>query len=203
MIIAASSECLATLEPFFPRIQRVVENAWRDWITNPFASQMQHKRVRATNVWNQLIVHSRREFDGDSAVRVAVMQEWEGLLFKDKIFLRVKKGTRELLSRNYPTKLALAFNDQGQDLFEGIIRLDLIYVLDASESEIEKICIVLRHRNRVLWALPIKGGPDAAVQNVLPFAPVQPAGPSVAERVLKSKRKQTRGGDEKRRSGDR
>lgn len=192
MIVLNSSDAQATLQPYFSVIRRVVDGAWQDWLDNPLAAQMQHKRVRAMCVWNQFIARSRREFAGNADTQVTTLKEWEGLLFHDSVFMRFKKGSRELLSRNYPTSLALAYNDQKQDLFKGVSRLELIYVLDPSETEVDRICIVQRHRNQIVWWLDVKGAADDAAQNILPFPPVEPNGLPVAERVLKSKRRQER-----------
>ncbi|HZY19401.1 MAG TPA: hypothetical protein VFE82_13040 [Ramlibacter sp.] len=180
--------------PYFDILRRVVREAWDDWKTNPLAPQVQHKRVRASCVWNQFIAGAKRAFSEDSNVRVETMREWEGLLFHNKVFVRFKKASKALLSRNYPTPLALAYHDQQNDLFgSGVKRLELVYVLDESETELERICLVQRHREYIAWHLDLLGGGDDR-QEVLPFAPQAPAGPSVAKRVLKSKRSKENGG---------
>lgn len=202
MIVMNSTAAEAALQPYFQVINRVVDGAWKDWRDNPLAPQMQHKRVRATCVWNQLIARSRREFADDPTVRVTTMKEWEGLLFNDRIFVRFKKAPRDLISRNYPTKHALAYNDLKQDLFDGVSRLDLVYVLDASETLIDRICIVQRDGDQVVWRLDVKGVAGDEAQNVLPFAPVAPSGTPVADRVLKSKRKQERNDAKEQLGGD-
>lgn len=202
MIVMTSTAAEAALQPYFQVINRVVDGAWKDWRDNPLAPQMQHKRVRATCVWNQLIARSRREFADDPTVRVTTMKEWEGLLFDDRIFVRFKKAPRDLISRNYPTKHALAYNDLKQDLFDGVSRLDLVYVLDASETLIDRICIVQRDGDQVVWRLDVKGVSGDEAQNVLPFPPVPPSGTPVADRVLKSKRKQERNDAKEQLGGD-
>ena len=202
MIVLSSSDAHAALSPYFQLIQCVVDGAWKDWRDNPLAPQMQHKRVRATCVWNQLVARSRREFGGDPNVRVTTMKDWEGLLFKESVFLRFKKGSTGLISRNYPTNRALAYNDQMQDLLDGVSRLDLVYVLDSSETEIDRICVVQRDRKQVLWSIDVKGQASNKGQNVLPFAPVSPGGLPVAARILKSKRKQERDDGKEQLDGD-
>ena len=202
MIVMKSLAAEAALQPYFQIINRVVDGAWQDWRNNPLAPQMQHKRVRATCVWNQLIARSRREFADDPTVRVTTIKEWEGLLFNDRIFVRFKKAPRDLISRNYPTKQALAYNDLKQDLFDGVSRLELVYVLDPSETLIDRICIVQRDRNQIVWRVDVKGSAGDEAQNVLPFAPIAPSGTPVAERVLKSKRKQEQNDAKEQLGGD-
>ncbi|TWO68085.1 hypothetical protein FN976_24425 [Caenimonas sedimenti] len=175
-------------QPYQTQLRSVVNEAWDDWRKNPMAPQLQHRRVRATCVWNQFIARARRTFGDAANVRVTTLREWEGLLFHDRVFVRFKKASAQLLSRNYPTPLALDFHDSDKDLFgTGIKRVELVYVLDKSETEIERICLVQRHGQRIAWHLDLLGGDDKQ-QTVLPFAPEAPSGPPVAKRVLKAKR---------------
>lgn len=97
--------------PYFPDFIDVVRAAWKDWMTGNYAAQMQHKRVRANCVWNQLLAHAKRQFEGRPDIRVESMRDWDGVLIAEKVFVRMKKGTHDLLSRNYPTQAALAFHD--------------------------------------------------------------------------------------------
>lgn len=176
------------LQPFADDLVKVVHDAWADWLTNPIAPNMQNKRVRADVVWNQMITHAKGRLDGYSGVRVKSMAPWDGVMIADKIFVRLKKADDRLFSRNYPTQSAMAFVDQDQDLFEGIARADLVYVLDASETEIERVAVVQRDKNRIAWVVDLMGEAPMA-QEVIPF-PVTPVqgGPSVADRIIKPKK---------------
>lgn len=177
------------IQLYFDDFRHVVEAAWKDWRESVLASQMQHKRVRANYVWNQLIAHAKRRFDGKANVQVENRHSWDGVLIDDKVFIRMKKGSHELLSRNYPTQAALAFHDQIQDLFGGIARLELLYVLDDSETEVERIALIQRHKKSVAWVIDLLKPVDD-VQNVIPFVPAPRPGPapSVADRILKTKK---------------
>lgn len=188
MVVMSQAQAQQFFEPYGALLREVVNEAWTDWRSNPIAPQVQHRRVRAVCMWNQFIAGARRKFKQHDDVRVTTLREWEGLLFRDMVFVRFKKATRKLLSRNYPTPLAQDFHDTQKDLLgAGIGRLELVYVLDESETEVDRICLVQRHRQQVVWHLDLQGGQDTA-QTVLPFAPVAPSGPPVAKRVLKSKR---------------
>ncbi len=185
------------VHPYFDDFRSIVADAWTDWRQGAIASQMQHKRVRANFVWNQLIAHAKRRFDGNPKIQVETLRDWDGVLIDGKVFVRMKKGTHELLSRNYPTQGALAFHDQIQDLFGGIGRLELLYVLDESEADVERIALIQRHRKSVAWVIDLlKPANDA--QNVIPFTGghMAPTTPTVADRVLKSKKGKKR--DDKR-----
>jgi hypothetical protein len=176
------------LQPFATELVGIVHDAWADWLANPIAPNMQNKRVRADVVWNQMVTHAKNRLDGQAGVRVKSMAPWDGVMIGDKIFLRLKKADDRLFSRNYPTQSAMAFVDQDQDLFEGIARADLVYVLDESETEIEHVAVVQRHKNSIAWVVDLMGAAPMA-QEVIPFptAPVQD-GSSVADRIIKPKK---------------
>lgn len=189
MPFIAADDAHQIVHPYFDDFRSIVADAWTDWRHGAIASQMQHKRVRANFVWNQLIAHAKRRFDGNSKIQVETLKNWDGVLVDGKVFVRMKKGTHELLSRNYPTQAALAFHDQIQDLFGGIVRLELLYVLDETEVDIERIALIQRHKKSVAWVIDLLKPADDA-QNVIPFTggPVAPTAPTVADRVLKSKK---------------
>ena len=179
------------IRPFQDEFVAVVRNAWRDWKEGPFAPTMQCKRVRANVVWNQMLVHSKRVFDAREGITFEEkMKAYRGLLVGGKIFIRMKKADEKLLSRNYPTKSALAYVDQTQDMFDGVARLDMVYQLDKSETEIERIVLVQRHRKAVAWTIDLLGA-DPVVQNVIPFVepPAPENGGSVADRIVKPRNK--------------
>jgi hypothetical protein len=187
MPILDQSSAARAIEPFISDFVHIVQTAWSDWRTGVVAPQMQHKRVRANVVWNQLISHAKRRFDGRDGIRVETLTPWDGVLIGDSIFVRMKKADQKLLSRNYPTKSALAFVDQTRDLFGGIARLELVYLLDDSETEIERIVLVQRHKSSVAWMIDLLGQPPMS-QNVIPFAdPPAPSGDSIAKRIIKPK----------------
>lgn len=179
------------IRPFFGDFEQIVKAAWSDWRTGPLAHQMQHKRVRANFVWNQLIAHARRQFDSRTNVVVETIKNWDGVLIDNRIFVRMKKGTDKLLSRNYPTQAALAFHDPIQDLFGGVVRLELLYVLNDLETEIDRIVLVQRYKSNVAWAIDLLRPTDA--QNVFDLPAPQPDrdGGSVADRLIKPKEDRT------------
>lgn len=187
--------------PYFDDFVAIVAQAWADWRTGGLAAQMQHRRVRANYVWNQLLVHARRRFEGQNGIRVETLKAWDGVLIGEQIFVRMKKGTSRLLSRNYPTQASLAFHDQVQDLFGGIARLELLYVLDDDETDIERIALIQRHKQNVAWAIDLLNrNRDDDSQNVMPFAPSPPSG-SPAERIIKP-REETADNEKRQRGGE-
>jgi hypothetical protein len=179
------------IEPFKQDFVHIFQSAWSDWRESALAPQMQDKRVRANNVWNQLVSHAKRRFDAKDGICVATKKPWVGVLIGGNIFIRMKKANQKLLSRNYPTRSALAFVDQTQDMFgAGIARVEMVYLLDESETEIERIVLVQRHKKSVAWMIDLLGQAPMD-QNVFPFAesPAPDIGGDVAKRIIKPKHK--------------
>lgn len=188
----AAEEAEQLLTPYMADFVEVARRAWSDWLASSIAPNMQHKRVRANNVWNQMITHAQRIFEGRAGISVAKFRgTWDGLLVGDRVFIRMKKGNERLLSSNVRTATALAFNDPEEDLFEGLVRLELVYVLDKLETSIDRVAVVQRDQSSVVWMLDLLKG-DENTQNVLPFAPApdQGTGASVADRVLKPRKEE-------------
>ena len=189
MPIISKLEAESAVQPYFGELTQVVQSAWNDWRNNELASMMQDKRLRADVVWNQMIVHAKRRFEGREDVRVNKFSSCRGLLIGDGIYIGFKKADHKLLSRNFPTPMARAFRDQTQDeMFGGTVRLELVYVLDDAEVEIERIALIQRHINSIVWVLDLVGE-DPMHQNPIPFAPTP--GPAldgtVASRIIKPK----------------
>lgn len=173
------------VSPFYERLRAVVAKAWSDWRDNVVSAQMQHPRVRANFVWNQMLANAKRELEGIEGVRVVTLKQWEGVLVGDRVFIRMKKGDRKLFSRNYPTQTALAFHNPTRDLFEGIARLELLYVLDDDGIEVERVALVQRHKQHVAWSIDLLEQHHDS-QNVIPMEPIVPSG-SAADRMLRPK----------------
>lgn len=188
MPFAQESQVSSVLRPMFGDLVSLVQRAHRDWMQGPFARTMQDPKVRANVIWNQFLYYAKAHFEGSKLVRVENKAHCQGLLVGSSFFVRMKKGTDQLLSRNYPTQAALDFNDASVDLFDGVARLELIYTLDELGTAIDKVVIAQRHRSKVLWAIDLLGGAEDHGQTVIPL-PVSPMdGGTPAQRVLKPKK---------------
>lgn len=64
-------------------------------------------------------------------------------------FFRIKKGDNKGFTRNYPTQAALEFYEEESDMFGGVVRLDVTYVLSKDESAVDDIAVVHRSGDSV------------------------------------------------------
>ncbi|MDP2166302.1 MAG: hypothetical protein Q8K21_19160 [Hydrogenophaga sp.] len=190
MPFASETQVNAILKPHFGTLVDLVQTAHTDFRSSVLAASLQAPRVRANFIWNQFLFHAKARFEGSSDISVDSRRHWQGLMVGSAFFIRMKKGTAKLLSRNYPTQAALAFNDANVDLFEGTPRLELIYTLDELETGIDRIVLAQRHLNRIVWAIDLLDSAEDHGQTVFPL-PIVPNGDSPATRVLKPKKAKT------------
>lgn len=188
MPFADEAHVAAVLKPHFPALVDLITQAHKDWMGCSFAHTLQDPKVRANVIWNQFLYHAKAKFEGHEQVRFENKGHWQGLLVGGGFFIRMKKGCHQLLSRNYPTKSAKEFNDASVDLFDGVARLELLYTLDDLGVAIDRVAVIQRHRNKVLWAIDLLGGAEDHGQSVInmPIAPRD--GGTTAQRVLKPKK---------------
>jgi hypothetical protein len=187
MPFASEESVNRVLKPYFADMVTLVQGAFADWKESPFAATMQTPTVRANVVWNQFLFRAKARFDDRPGVKVETMRHWQGLVVEKDFFVRMKACGARLLSSNYPTQSALNFNDATVDLFKGVVRLELLYSLNELQTEIDRIVVAQRHRNKILWAINILDDDGASAQTVIPMpAPVPSDSP--AKRVIKPKK---------------
>ncbi|MCW5668709.1 MAG: hypothetical protein KIT86_03540 [Hydrogenophaga sp.] len=187
MPFATESQVNSTLKPYYPDLIDLIYQAHYDWAQSPFSASMQDPKVRATLIWNQFLARAKKTFEGREGISVQVMRHWQGLVVGNSFFVRMKKGTNQLLSRNYPTQAALDFNDASVDLFEGVVRLELVYTLNDLQTEVDRIVIAQRHRSKLLWSIDLLDSAEDHGQSVISL-PKQPTGGTPAERMIKPKK---------------
>ncbi len=190
MPFASENQVNAILKPHFGTLVDLVQTAHMEFRDSILAASLQAPRVRANFIWNQFLFHAKARFEGSIDISVDNRQHWQGLMVGTTFFIRMKKGTPKLLSRNYPTQSALDFNDANVDLFEGTSRLELIYTLDELETSIDRIVLAQRHLNRIVWAIDLLDSAEDHGQTVIPLR-LAPSGDSPATRVLKPKKAKT------------
>ena len=105
------------------------------------------------------------------------------------LYLRFKKGKRNLKTSNVPTKSAKAFHDKSMPIeaLEGITRLELVYVPSRDLLDIERIMLVSKDKGQIAWTIDLlaRAEPEQTVIE-FPQQPQAPQGPA-AERVIKKK----------------
>ncbi|MNV64573.1 hypothetical protein D3C71_1572220 [compost metagenome] len=125
-------------------------------------------------MWERIARHAMVSFDGNPSVSVRRRNESLDFFVADQVLFRFKKGDSNGVSSNYPTQLALAFHDHANNLLglPDVQRVDVVYRLNALETEIEDVMVVAREGERILWAESLLQAGDASnVVSILPDGP--------------------------------
>ncbi len=137
--------------------------AWGEFETNyPDRAWWRRKGTRAAIVWELTVKRAIETLASDAAV--VSHNDTVSLVFDDRLLVRFKKADMELKSRNYPTMAAQLFHEPDADLFgyEGLQRVEVVYVLNQFETKIDWIGIVARNGGSVAWYFELESA-DAAV----------------------------------------
>lgn len=175
------------LAPHQPWITVSILNSWQDWLTFPHAPSWRCKRSRANFLWEQIIDKALNAIVGLPSVRYDRVNESFTFIVNSLVVFRFKKAAEDGVSTNYPTQAALAFHDHQQPLtgVPVVHRVEVVYVLDLLESNIQDIRVVARNGNRVHWHYSLL---PAATSKLPPKtrAPTSPTQPLVVLRTSKS-----------------
>jgi hypothetical protein len=165
-------------------ISDVVLGAWERWWSNPERTGL-YRRTRATLIHNYMMNLAGPAFVGDAGVRLIEKQETVYFVVEQRLVLRFKKGDDIGLSSNIETQAALAFNDPQQTLPElpDVGRVDIVYVLNPLETLIDRVLVVARNGNRVVWSYAIY--PRVEETELPTPLPVQPIPPAPAQTVVR------------------
>jgi len=155
-------------------ILKAILGGWADYQASPEANRWRRKSFRASLVWERTIDRLIDAFIDDANVHVIEHYDTISFIFDDLVLFRMKKGCIARFSRNYPTQLALSFHDHQQDLFgfEGLHRVEVVYILNAHETSVESVCVVARSHDKVIWWYEMDADTGAIVP--LPLTPVEP-----------------------------
>lgn len=172
------------LDPREVPIGEVVLAAWDRWWKNPERLTL-YRRTRATLVHNYMMNLARPSFGDDRGIYQIEKQETIYFVTDQKLVFRFKKGDDIGLSSNIETQAALAFNDPQQTLPElpDVGRVDITYVLNPFATLIDRILVVARDGDRLVWSYAIY--PRATGLTLPPTLPVRPPPPAPADNVVR------------------
>jgi hypothetical protein len=165
-------------------INDIVIAAWERWWANPERLTL-YRRTRATLIHNYMMNLARPVFADDADIYQVEKQETIFFVANQRLVFRFKKGDDIGLSRNIETQASLAFNDPQQTLPElpDVGRVDIAYVLNPLETLIDRVLVVARDGDRVVWSYPIFPRPADILPFPTPF-PVRPIPPAPPGNVV-------------------
>lgn len=162
------NEVKKVLEPIQYEIENIVTKAWQDY--RDLTDSVIFKRTRANIVWDRMVSRALKWSEEEPLTRTIIKNNTVCFVIDNKLLFRFKKGDSLGYSNNVQTKLALAYHDP-QKVLPGISsthRVDVVYMLNPLETEVEDICVVSRTHNVVNYIFSIKGSNSVEVPKIQP-----------------------------------
>lgn len=149
-----------------------VRSGWKAFQDNyPQRHLWRRKSSSRHMVWEEVVGRLAAFTAKDDGITLVEHKDTVSLIVDDEVLLRLKHANTALITQNYPTDEAQAFDDHDLDLygFEGLQRVNLCYVVDQFERELIWIGIKASLNGKFLWKIELDGAGavDAPIQ--LPF----------------------------------
>lgn len=196
--VPIKAEVQKLFKPYEAAFVRFVLEAWAQWWKNPDRADMGFMRTRATVIHNFIMNRAIPEMEAWRGVDVKKRCETAAFVLANaRLVARVKKGNQDGLCSNAETNASLLFEDP-QESLEGldlpdVWKVDVAYVLNTLATKIEKILVVARDRDAIIWDFEIYSAEAAgAPVPTLPVSPRDPASPSDVLRVPGADRDQNK-----------
>jgi hypothetical protein len=136
-----------------------------------------------------LEVATHKFYSSGGRIHVETKRPYVGLFIESALYLRFKKGKRNLKTCNVQTKSAKAFHDKSKtiDALEGVTRLELVYVPTRDLLDVERIMLVSKDKGQIAWTIDLLARAEPSQTAIeFPQQPNTPQGPAAA-RVVKKK----------------
>ena len=182
MIRADEDIVRGVLRSYEDAIFKAVHGAWSDWRELPLGGRLLFPgRTRACLVHDFMVQHAIAAWTGDRAVRVIRRDETAKFVVADQVLLRFKKADDRGLGSNIPTQASLDFTEQQHDLpgIPNVHKVEVVYVLNRLQTQIDRVVVVARDGDAVLWDYPIV--PVATAEVIM--LPTQTSEPPKGARV--------------------
>ena len=185
MYVPNKEEVEGVLKPIESDLFKIVHGAWQDWLQSSEMGRARFPRTRANIVWDRMIDRALEVLPSKPGVRFTYHHQTVSFIVDDKVLFRFKKGDGKGLSRNFPTQLALAYHDHNGNigLFGPLelLRVQVVYILNRLETDIEDVLVVGRDGSKVVWTYGIKPQFDAIEE--LPRIPIHRTSPDQLVRI--------------------
>jgi hypothetical protein len=154
-------------------LYNIVVGAWQDWLKCSEFGRTRFSRTRANIVWERMIDRAYEALSDDSNIEFIERNNTVFFVANNCVLFRFKKGDITGLSHNYPTQTAIDFHDHSSPLFEDMFfsRVEVVYALNNSELQVEKVFIIARDDEKIIWHHELL--PRGVVVNI-PTIPIEP-----------------------------
>jgi len=157
------------------KFRQAVEHGWASRKAHPGNAAWIRKTTRAHVVWEGTIKKAEELLlDDDDGVEVCPHCDTISFICDDAVLVRIKKADASLRSSNVKTALSDLFDDHEADLFgyNGLQRVQIVYVLNRFETDIEWIGVVAHDKGEYLWHFELDAPASGA--EIVAFVPKSP-----------------------------
>ena len=182
MPVAKMEDVRSTLEPYHNTIRQIVHEAWREWRSieahrqaNDFGA-VAYKRTISNYMFDAIARRASRAFAAHDGIHIRAEAQTVKFHAGGDVLFRFKKGNAMKLGCNIPTQAALAFIDANA-MVPGLppetAKVEIIWQPNEIWTEIERVLVIARDGDRVIWEYDLGAGEGGAM--VIPFPmPVAP-----------------------------
>ena len=182
MTIATEVEVRTALAPYHGIIRKVVDDAWSEWrAVEAFRQESQfgavsYHRTIANYMFDAMARRATRAFAAVDGVHIRPEAQTVKFIAGGEVLFRFKKGDCANLGCNIPTLANLMFIDADAEI-PGLppetAKAEIIWQPNEIWTQIERVLVVARDGDRLLWEYEIDRAGDGAM--VIPFpTPVAP-----------------------------
>lgn len=139
-------------------IYRAVQDGWKAFQDNyPQRHQWRRKASSRSMVWEEITKRLAVLASSGDGLKLIEHRDTVSLILDDEVLLRLKHADASLITRNYPTDEALAYDDHDVDLYgyEGLQRIKLCYVVDQFERDLIWVGVTASLNGRFLWKIEL------------------------------------------------
>ncbi len=125
-------------------------------------------------VWEEIVRKLAAVSASDDGMKLIEHRDTASLVIENEILLRLKHANTALITQNFPTEEAQAYDDHEVDLFgfSGLQRVKLCYVLDEFESSLIWVGVTATQKGKLLWKIELKGEGAALAVSELPLVEI-------------------------------
>jgi hypothetical protein len=165
----------------------------------PERHQWTRKSSSRHMMWEQVVKRLKTFAAADDGVAIVLHRDTMSLLVENEALLRLKHADTALVTQNYPTEEAQAYDDHDLELFgyTGLQRVRLCYVLDQFESKLLWVGIAAHNMGKFLWKLELDGTGAVEEPERLPLAEEE----TDTARLVRLKKAETESDHKKKKNG--
>lgn len=140
------------------KIHLAIQQAWASTIDKyPERGRWRRKATFRNILWEIAIRELQTLEDRDPDFKCVLHKDTASFILENEVLIRFKHADISLVTANYPTCEASAFDNHDVDLYgySGLQRVELCYVLNEFETALIWVGVVARNKGSHLWKIEL------------------------------------------------